>query len=400
MSATTLARPTIQVAKPSLGVEEEAAVLEVLRSGWISQGPKVGEFEREFAAYVGAPHAIAVSSCTTALHLAMIVADVREGDEVICPSLSFIATANAIRYLGARPVFVDIDPVTYNLDPEKVEAAITPRTKAILAVHQVGMPAAMAELGSIAERRGIALLEDAACAIGSTYNRERVGHPHSLLACFSFHPRKVLTTGEGGMITTADAEIASRLRRLRQHAMSVSDLARHSSSKIVTECYDEVGFNFRMTDLQAAVGLVQLKRLAGFLERRRQRAARYTEALAKLPFLVVPAEPEGCQSNFQSYMVRMLDSSPVSRDELMQKLLDRGISTRRGVMAIHREAPYQDPMWDALLPNTNAVTDSAIILPIYDQMSDADQQYVLDAIFDVCESTAREEVNDKAGALV
>lgn len=384
MSATTLAGPTIQVAKPSLGVEEEKAVLEVLRSGWISQGPKVAEFERQFAAFVGAPHAIALSSCTTALHLAMVVAGVQEGDEVICPSLSFIATANAIRYVGARPVFVDIDPVTYNLDPERVEAAITPRTRAILAVHQVGMPAAMNELGDIAKRHGVALLEDAACAIGSSYMGVRVGHPHSLLACFSFHPRKVLTTGEGGMITTADAEIAARVRRLRQHAMSVSDLARHSSSKIVTERYDEVGFNFRMTDLQAAVGLVQLDRLPGFLARRRQRAANYTEALSQTPFFVPPMEPKGCESNFQSYMVRMLDDSPVSRDELMQKLLDRRISTRRGVMAIHREAPYADADWDSQLPQTNLTADSTIILPIYDQMTDAEQEFVLEAISETC----------------
>ena len=383
MSATTLARPTIQVARPSLGVEEEAAVLEVLRSGWISQGPKVAEFERAFAAYVGAPHAIAVSSCTTALHLAMLAANVGEGDEVICPSLSFIATANAIRYVGAKPVFADIDPTTYTIDPQKVEEAITPRTRAILAVHQVGMPAAMNELGEIAKRHGIALLEDAACAIGSTYMGERVGHPHSVLACFSFHPRKVLTTGEGGMITTADGDLAARLRRLRQHAMSVSDLARHSSAKIVAESYDEVGFNFRMTDLQAAVGLVQLSRLPGFLDRRRKRAATYTKALAELPFFIPPTEPQDCESNFQSYMVRMLDSSPVSRDELMQRLLDRGISTRRGVMAIHREAPYQDPIWDERLSNSNRVTDSTIILPIYDQMSDEDQEFVLDSILNV-----------------
>ena len=384
MSSTTLAVPTIQVAKPSLGVEEEKAVLEVLRSGWISQGPKVADFERQFAAFVGAPHAIALSSCTTALHLAMVVAGVQEADEVICPSLSFIATANAIRYVGARPVFVDIDPVTYNLDPERVEAAITPRTKAILAVHQVGMPAAMNDLGDIARRHGVALLEDAACAIGSNYMGVRVGHPHSLLACFSFHPRKVLTTGEGGMITTADGEIATRLRRLRQHAMSVSDLARHSSSKIVTERYDEVGFNFRMTDLQAAVGLVQLGRLPGFLARRRQRAANYTEALSQTPFFAPPKEPKECESNFQSYMVRMLDDSPVSRDELMQKLLDRGISTRRGVMAIHREAPYTDGGWDSQLPQTNLATDSTIILPIYDQMTDAEQEFVLEAISETC----------------
>lgn len=383
MIATTLARPTIQVARPSLGTEEEAAVLEVLRSGWISQGPKVAEFERAFAAYVGAPHAIAVSSCTTALQLAMLAASVGEGDEVICPSLSFIATANAVRYVEAKPVFADIDPNTYNLDPQKVEDAITPRTRAILAVHQVGMPAAMNELGEIAKRHGIALLEDAACAIGSTYMGERVGHPHSLLACFSFHPRKVLTTGEGGMITTADGELAARLRRLRQHAMSVSDLARHSSTKIVAECYNEVGFNFRMTDLQAAVGLVQLSRLPGFIDRRRKRANAYTKALRDIPFFIPPSEPKSCESNFQSYMVRMLDSSSVSRDELMQKLLDRGISTRRGVMAIHREAPYQNPIWDEKLANTNIATDSTIILPIYDQMSDEDQEFVVDSIFDV-----------------
>lgn len=383
MSTTTLARPTIQVARPSLGAEEEAAVLEVLRSGWISQGPKVAEFERAFAAFVGAPHAIAVSSCTTALHLAMLAAHVGEGDEVICPSLSFIATANAVRYVGAKPVFADIDPVTYNLDPERVEEAITSRTRAILAVHQVGMPAAMNELGEIAKKYGIALLEDAACAIGSTYMGERVGHPHSLLACFSFHPRKVLTTGEGGMVTTADGDLAAKLRRLRQHAMSVSDLARHSSSKIVTESYDEVGYNFRMTDLQAAVGLVQLSRLPGFLERRRKRAATYTEALANLPFFLAPSEPVNCKSNFQSYMVRMLENSPIERDELMQKLLDRCISTRRGVMAIHREAPYRDPVWDTKLPNTDKVTDATIILPIYDQMNDEDQEFVLESIFDV-----------------
>lgn len=384
MSATTLARPTIQVARPSLGTEEEAAVLEVLRSGWISQGPKVAEFEREFAAYVGAPHAIAVSSCTTALHLAMLAADINEDHEVICPSLSFIATANAIRYIGAKPVFVDIDRTTYNLDPDRVEAAITPRTRAILAVHQIGMPAAMDELNAIAQRHGLVLIEDAACASGSVYKDRRIGHPHSLLACFSFHPRKVLSTGEGGMITTADHEIASRLRRLRQHAMSVSDLARHSSAKVVAESYDEVGFNYRMTDLQAAIGLVQLKRLPGFLHRRRARAAKYTAALRSLPFLVTPSEPSGAESNFQSYMVRIEEGAPMQRDELMQSLLDRGISTRRGIMAIHRERPYLEAAWDERLPETNRVTNQAIILPLFDQMTDVDQDYILESIFDVC----------------
>jgi perosamine synthetase len=385
MSASTAeAVRNIPVARPSMGVEEEVAVLDVLRSGWISQGPKVAEFERAFAAYVGAPYAVALSSCTTALHLAMLVAGVGDGDEVLCPSLSFIATANAIRYVGARPVFVDIDPATYNIDPARIEEAITPRTRAILAVHQVGMPAAMTELAELARRNGLVLLEDAACASGSKYQGECVGHPHSLLACFSFHPRKVLSTGEGGMITTADEQLAGRLRGLRQHAMSVSDLARHSSSKIVTEAYDEVGFNFRMTDMQAALGLVQLRRLSGFLERRRVRAATYTSALAKVPFLVPPREPNGRESNFQSYMVRMLENAPVSRDALMQGMLDRGISTRRVLMAIHREQPYADPLWDLRLPETNKAADQAIILPLFDQMTDEDQNYVLEAIVEIC----------------
>ena len=384
-ASTTLARPTIPVARPSVGPEEEAAVLQVLRSGWISQGPRVAEFEREFAAFVGAPHAIAVSSCTTALHLAMLVAGIGKGDEVICPSLSFIATANAIRYVGAEPVFVDIDPVTYNLDPAKVREATTTRTRAILAVHQVGMPADMEELGKISRQHGLVLLEDAACASGSIYNGARIGLPHSLLACFSFHPRKVLSTGEGGMITTADEQIASRLKRLRQHAMSVSDLARHGSSKIIAETYDEVGFNFRMTDMQAALGLVQLNRLPGFLERRRGRAARYTSELAQIPFLLPPAEPQGSNSNFQSYMVRLLEDAPITRDDMMQSLLDRGISTRRGVMPIHRDLPYANRDWSARLTETNKAADQAIILPLYDQMSDDDQDYVLESIIALCD---------------
>ena len=379
MSAPAALRK-IPVAKPYFGEEEERALVDALRSGWVSQGPRVAEFEGKFAEYVGAPHAVAVSSCTTALHLALVTAGIVPGDEVLCPSLSFIATANAIVYAGARPVFVDIDESTYNMDPAAIESAITPRTKAILVVHQIGLPAEMDEITAIANRHGLIVIEDAACAIGAEYKGARIGRPHSLMACFSFHPRKILTTGEGGMITTADGDIAGRLRRLRQHAMSVSDLARHSAGTMVSETYDEVGYNYRMTDLQAAIGCVQLGRLNEMIFRRRSLAARYSSRLSALLWLVVPTEPAGCRSNFQSYMVRLRADAPVSRDGLIQDLLNRGISSRRGIMAIHRELPYRGQGWDQRLPMTHRVTDTGIILPLFHDMTEEDQDYVMECI--------------------
>jgi perosamine synthetase len=383
MSLTAMPKTTIPVARPFVGSEEETAVLEALRSGWLSQGPRVAEFEKRFAEYVGAKHAIAVSSCTTALHLAMIGAGITAGDEVLCPSLSFIATANSIRYMGATPVFVDIDPATFNLDPDRVEEAITPRTKAILVVHQIGLPAALSDILDIARRRNLIVIEDAACAIGSVYKGQRIGLPHSFISCFSFHPRKILTTGEGGMLTTSDEEVARRLRPLRQHAMSTTDLARHSSQTILTESYDEVGYNYRMTDLQAAVGIIQLGRVDGFVARRRALAARYSQEFERLGWLIPPHEPSDRRHNFQSYMARLRQDAPVSRDVLMQKLLDLGISTRRGIMASHREAPYRDPKWDRVLPETNAATDGSIILPLFHQMTEEQQTYVIDSIREV-----------------
>ena len=380
MSTVTETHRMIPVARPYVGAEEEEAVLQVLRSGWLSQGARVAEFERRFEEYVGAKHAVAVSSCTTALHLAFVAAGIGPGDEVICPSLSFIATANSIRYVGATPIFVDIDPVTYNLDPGRIEESITSRTRAILAVHQIGLPAALNEISEIARRHNLIVIEDAACAIGSEYHGQRIGMPHSFLACFSFHPRKILTTGEGGMITTGDEKVASRIRQLRQHAMNTSDLTRHQSQTVVMESYDEVGFNFRMTDLQAAVGLVQLKRVDGFVERRRALAERYSQSLRQLGWLVPPAEPQGLRHNFQSYMARLGADAPVSRDGLMQFLLDRGISTRRGIMATHRERPYQDTRWERELRKTGDATERCIILPLYHDMTESDQDFVIESI--------------------
>ena len=369
----------IPVARPSIGEEEERAVVAALRSGWVSQGPKVAAFEREFGEYVGTKNAVAVTSCTTALHLALLATGIGPGDEVICPSLSFVATANAIAYAGAVPVFADVDATTYNIDPASIENAITARTRAILLVHQVGLPAALDEIKEIAKWRGLAVVEDAACAIGAEYRGERIGKPHASIACFSFHPRKILTTGEGGMITTGDDDAAARLRRLRQHGMSVSDLARHGSNKVMSESYDEVGYNYRMTDLQAALGSVQLRRLDEMLAKRRRFALRYTDRLANVPWLLPPQEPSGLRHNYQSYMMRLASDAPITRDELMQRLLDRGISTRRGIMAIHREAPYRGD-WDKLLPVTNMVTDSTIILPMHHEMTEDDHDYVVECI--------------------
>ncbi|MGH9451925.1 MAG: DegT/DnrJ/EryC1/StrS family aminotransferase [Terriglobia bacterium] len=379
----------IPIARPFLGPEEETAVTEVLRSGWIAQGPRVAEFEKLFAQYVGAEHAVAVSSCTTALHLALVAAGVGPGDEVICPSLSFIATANSIAYTGAAPVFVDIVRETYNLDPVSVEQAITPKTRAILAVHQIGLPCAMDEICRIAVRHNLVVIEDAACAIGSEYHGHRIGSPQGKFACFSFHPRKILTTGEGGMITTPDSEMAARLRRLRQHAMSVSDAVRHRARQVVIESYDEVGYNYRMTDMQAAVGIVQLGRLEELLERRRYLAARYTERLQALGWMKAPHVPEGCRHNFQSYMVRLLPGAPGRRESLMQSLLERAISTRRGIMAIHHEHPYQDTRWQKTLPETDAAAEETLILPLFHQMTEEEQDYVIGCIRDIGINGAR-----------
>jgi len=371
---------TVPVARPSFGAAEERAVVDVLRSGWVSQGPRVAEFERRFAEYVGAQEAVAVSSCTTALHLALIAAGVRPGDDVLCPSLSFIATANAIVYAGANPVFVDIDQYSFNIDPSRIESSITQRTKAILVVHQIGLPCALREISEVASRHGLIVVEDAACAIGSEYEGKSIGAPYSSMACFSFHPRKILTTGEGGMITTADSEAAARMRRLRQHGMNVSDLVRHRATQVVLESYDEVGYNYRMTDLQAGIGLVQLERLPEMLNRRRALALRYSERLSAIPWLVIPTESDSCRHNFQSYMVRLQSDAPVTRDQLMQELLSRGVSSRRAIMAIHRELPYCNGVWEERLPVTNLVTDTALVLPLFYEMTEEEQDYVIECL--------------------
>jgi dTDP-4-amino-4,6-dideoxygalactose transaminase len=371
----------IPITRPHLAGDEQAAVAEVIASGWISQGPKVRAFEEAFAARVGAADAVATTSCTTALSLALHVSGVGPGDEVIVPSLSFIATANAVWHCGGQPVFADIDPRTYNLDAAAAERAITPRTKAIMPVHQVGLPADMDAFLELGERYGVAIVEDAACAIGASYKGRPIGSLGPL-ACFSLHPRKVITTGEGGMIAVADPEVAERLRRLRAHGMDTSDLARHSARDIVVEAYPERGWNSRMTDMQAALGLCQLRVLDEILERRRVLAERYTTALEQMAHLQAPYDPPYAQRTWQSYCVRVAPGAPLERTELMRSLLRDGIATRRGVMAIHEEASYAGlaPQSAPELPHTEAATRDTLMLPLFPDLSEEQQDYVLERL--------------------
>lgn len=372
----------IPIAMPLLGTEEADAAREAVLSGWVSQGPQVAAFEHEFAALVDAPYATAVSNCTTALHLALVAAGIGPGDEVITASHSFIATANCIRYCGGTPVFVDIDPETYNIDPVHVAEAITPCTRAILAIHQLGMPCDLTALGTLANKHGIVLIEDAACAAGSQIRMDgrwdRIGKPHGQIACFSFHPRKVITTGEGGMLTTSNPEFDRKFKLLRQHGMSVPDTVRHGSPQVIFEDYLVVGYNYRMTDMQAAVGRKQLMKLSDIVARRRALAARYAELLGNIEGLNLPYEPEWARSNWQSYCVRL--PSRVDQKSVMQKLLDQGIATRRGIMCSHREAPYSKDILRHNLHQSELAQDQSILLPIYAQMSVDDQARVADAL--------------------
>jgi perosamine synthetase len=367
----------VPFAKPTFTGGEGEAVAAVIASGWVSQGPKVAEFERRFAEVVGAEAGIAVSNCTTALALALYAEGIGPGDEVIVPSLSFIATANAVWTLGATPVFADIDPMTYNLDAEAARRAITERTKAIMPVHQVGLPADMDAFFALADAHGLAIVEDAACAIGAEYKGRRIGGLGPS-ACFSLHPRKVITTGEGGMITTNDVEKAERMRKLRQHAMDLSDLARHSATGVVFEGYPERGFNYRMTDMQAALGLCQLDALDTILAARTRLAERYNAAFAGVPYLETPYTPEHTQRTWQSYCVRVRPGAPVGRTELMELLLAEGVPTRRGVMAIHHEGAYPDVTAD--LAHTDAAAADVLMLPLFADLTDEQQDHVIDRV--------------------
>jgi perosamine synthetase len=388
----------IPIIKPVMDEREVEAARRVILSGWITQGPEVAAFEREFAAFVGAPHACAVSSCTTALHLALLAVGVQPGDEVITVSHSYIATANAIRYCGATPVFVDIEPDTFNIDPTRIARAVTDRTRAVLVVHQMGMPCDLAAVLEVARAYSLRVIEDAACAIGSeirwpggtadrspdrsTDRWERIGKPHGDIACFSFHPRKVMSTGDGGMITTANPDWDAHCRLLRQHGMSVPDTVRHGAREVIFESHPVLGYNYRLTDIQAAVGREQLKRLPGILEIRRAVAERYRTLLSSVPGLGLPREPEWARSNWQSFCVRLPDGT--GQRAVMQALLDQDIATRRGIMCSHREGVYAEQTPRGGLSESEAAQDRCVILPLYPQMTPEEQERVATALARAC----------------
>jgi dTDP-4-amino-4,6-dideoxygalactose transaminase len=369
----------LNVMVPYLGEEEVAAVSEILRSGWVAQGPKVAAFESAFADAMQAEYAVAVSSCTAGLHLALLVAGVRPGDEVVVPSFSFVATTNAVVYVGAQPVFADVDVTTGNVTAETVAAKLTDGTTAVIVVDQGGVPADLDSIRALCDPRGITVVEDAACGAGSTYRGRPVGAAAEVTA-WSFHPRKILTTGEGGMITTSREDWADRARRLREHAMSVSAVERHASVLAPAESYVEVGHNYRMTDLQAAVGIVQLARLPEMVQRRRQLADNYSKYIDEIPDLRAVADPPWGTCNFQSYWVEVAESSPVSRDELLIRLAEADISARRGIMSTHRQPPYAGQAKPGGLPITERLTDNTLILPLFHELSESDQSRVVDVL--------------------
>ena len=383
----------IPITIPELGDSEIQEISRVINSGWITQGPEVAEFEREFCKYVNSDFAVAVSSCTTALYLALKIIGIKENDEVITVSQSFIATTNSIRNCGAVPVLVDVEPGTYNLDPELIERVISKKTKAILCVHQIGMPCDINRIVKISKKYKIPLIEDAACAIGSEikYNKkwEKIGKPHGDIACFSFHPRKIITTGDGGMITTNNAEFEKMIRLWRHHSMSVSDKKRHSSKNIIFEEYLELGYNYRMTDIQAAMGRVQLRRVKKIISKRRDLAEHYFDLFKDNERINLPYEPDWAKSNWQSFCIRL--SSELNQKKIMQKLLDMGIATKRGIMCAHLEPAYMNEPWhtgnniqdSGKLVESHTARDSTILIPFFPQLKKREQKYIAKQIIQV-----------------
>ena len=377
----------IPITKPHFDKAETAQLEAALKSGWVMQGPRVGKFETIFAKYVGSRFAVATSSGTTALHIALEAAGIGAGDEVITTAFSFIATANSIRYCGAYPVFCDIDIETYNLDPEKVKEFIetgckwekgvlrnkkTKRPlKAIMPVDQVGLPADLDSLKKIARKYNLSLIEDAACALGSKYKGSRIGNV-ALISCFSFHPRKIITTAEGGMITTNKSEIAKRLKALRSHGQALNG------------SYPYKGYNYRMSDLHAALGIAQMHKLDKILAVKKKQAAKYQKSLEDINMLKVPYVPEYAMPNWQSYILKVIRNPKVLRDRIVKDLAQRGITAKAGITAIHKEPFYRKLLGKTKLPHTEEANRSTFMIPIYPSLKEKEQDYIIESLKAIC----------------
>lgn len=388
----------VPIARTSLTDDEIQSVLGPLRSGWLVQGPKVREFEEKWSAYTGAKHSIAVTSCTTALHLSLAALGLQPGDEVIVPAFTWIATANVVEHLGGTVVFCDIDLNTFNIDVEQLKCKITPRTKAIIPVHLFGLSAEMNEINQIAKQHRLWVVEDAACGFGSRYHCQHVGTLGDT-GCFSFHPRKAITTGEGGMITTQDDALAEKLRRLRDHGAAMSDLQRHLGARpYLLADHPDAGYNQRMTDIQAALGSAQMDRAAGIIAERQRLAARYDQAFAEIDWLKTPAKPPGYEHGYQSYpclfqperakaAAATANTAEIKainqvRNDWMDQLQKNSISTRPATHAVHMLTFYREKygLKAEDYPNAYAANDCSISLPLFHGMTEAEQGFVIEQV--------------------
>jgi dTDP-4-amino-4,6-dideoxygalactose transaminase len=371
----------IPLCKPYLSEEEESAVVNVLRSGWLMQGSQVIDFERLMAEYVGVKHAIAVNSGTSALTLALMALEVKSGDKMIMPSYSFVATANTTVHLEGVPVFVDIGPEDYNLDPSKIAGAVEPDTRAIVAVHQFGFPADMEHISSIAKAHSLTIIEDAACSLGAEYMKRQTGS-FSKVACLSFHPRKIITTGEGGMVLTDSDAVAGRVRSLRNHGLAVPDGGGRAL------CH-EAGYNYRMTDIQAAIGITQFRKLDEIIKLRTMLAERYAEHISALSAIRLPKWPDDAVPNFQSFAVELTDDG-IDRDSVLAYMREHGIECGPGIQPIHLEPAYAERYERVDLPETLRAARRSFFLPLYPHMATEEQDVVI--------ANLKKALNVRAGA--
>lgn len=393
------ASPNIPITKPFFGSEERQAVQQPLESGWVVQGPFVRQFEQDFSAFTGSQFAIATSSCTTAMHLAVAALGLRPGDEVILPAFTWISTANVVEYMGAKPVFCDIDLPSFNIDIHQIEALVTPRTVGIIPVHLFGLCTDMGPLLELARKHGLWVVEDAACGLGARYQERHAG-TFGVMGCFSFHPRKSITTGEGGMITTQREGMDQLARSLRDHGASRSDLARHDSQAgfLLAE-YDHLGYNYRLTDIQGALGVAQMQRAEWLLAQRARLARLYDQRLAGLSWLDTPAVPQGHTHGYQAYVCLFRPEGPSldnaeklhrQRNALMMQLEQNGIATRQGTHAPVIQGYYAGKygLRPEQFPNATLADRLSLALPLYPQMTEGEHALVCESLEAAFDATA------------